>query len=428
MVFGALRYLQRRLVWRHLPILVAGVLAGYLVGSNKPIIRHSLISSIDHPPHAPDIVSVAVAVAVAEAYGAHQAAPPETFSRAMAEKAPINSTRPVRAAIVALVRNSDLFGLRLAIRQIEDRFNRKFQYPYIFVNDEPFTEEFKQGVRDLTRARVDFGLLDEESWAVPEWIDKARYAEVKRTAKYPHGEKDSYRKMCRFQSGFLHKHPLLADLEYYWRIEPDVEYFCDIDYDPFLFMRQNGIKYGWNIAMTEFMDTVATLWNTTMAFVQENPQMIAKRSMRNWLVDANGAYNGCHFWSNFEIFDLSLYLGEAYESYFKHLDNAQGFFYERWGDAPIHSIAASLLLQKGEIHWFEDIGYKHPGNMHCPRDKAMLSKCICNPDKAYTYRSACQTRFARVNNMSKERMVEIMQSSENSYLEPPIPDDAVPKL
>ncbi|KAJ2365155.1 hypothetical protein H4S02_010730, partial [Coemansia sp. RSA 2611] len=86
--------------------------------------------------------------------------------------------------------------------------------------------------------------------------------------------------MCRFQSGFLHRHPLLKDLEYYWRIEPDVEYFCDIDYDPFLFMKQNGLKYGWTIAMPEFMDTIATLWNTTERFIGEHPEYLAKHSLR----------------------------------------------------------------------------------------------------------------------------------------------------
>ncbi|KAJ2005675.1 alpha-1,2-mannosyltransferase ktr1, partial [Coemansia thaxteri] len=105
----------------------------------------------------------------------------------------------------------------------------------------------------------------------------------------------------------------------------------------------------------------------------------------------------------------------AYESYFQHLDRAGGFFYERWGDAPIHSIAATLFLEKGQIHWFEDIGYRHPGNMHCPRDAAMQAKCICDPNKAYTYRSACQTRFAKVNNMAKERMLELINLSEGEY-------------
>ena len=43
---------------------------------------------------------------------------------------------------------------------------------------------------------------------------------------------------CRFFSGFLHWHPLLAGLDYAWRMEPDVHYLCDMTaYDPFVFMQ-----------------------------------------------------------------------------------------------------------------------------------------------------------------------------------------------
>jgi alpha 1,2-mannosyltransferase len=48
----------------------------------------------------------------------------------------------------------------------------------------------------------------------------------------------------RFQSGFFFRHPLLDQYDYYWRVEPDVDYYCDIDYDVFKFMRDNNKKYG----------------------------------------------------------------------------------------------------------------------------------------------------------------------------------------
>ena len=53
--------------------------------------------------------------------------------------------------------------------------------------------------------------------------------------------RESYHHMCRYFSGFFYHHPLLADVDYYWRIEPDVHYYCDLDYDPFVFMQQ---RYG----------------------------------------------------------------------------------------------------------------------------------------------------------------------------------------
>jgi hypothetical protein len=48
----------------------------------------------------------------------------------------------------------------------------------------------------------------------------------------------------RFQSGFFFRHPLLDQYDYYWRVEPDVDYYCDVDYDVFKFMRDNNKKYG----------------------------------------------------------------------------------------------------------------------------------------------------------------------------------------
>lgn len=57
------------------------------------------------------------------------------------------------------------------------------------------------------------------------------------------------------------------------------------------------------------------------------------------------------FRSNFEIADMSFWRSKKYEDYFNHLDRAGGFFYERWGDAPVHSIALGLFEDKSKIHW-----------------------------------------------------------------------------
>jgi alpha 1,2-mannosyltransferase len=42
-----------------------------------------------------------------------------------------------------LVRDSELDGALSSVRQLEDRFNRKHGYPYVFLNDVAFSEEFK---------------------------------------------------------------------------------------------------------------------------------------------------------------------------------------------------------------------------------------------------------------------------------------------
>lgn len=59
-----------------------------------------------------------------------------------------HSAKP-RAALISLVRNSELPGLMQSMRQLEFQWNRKYSYPWIFFNDEPFSDEFKvhQGLR-----------------------------------------------------------------------------------------------------------------------------------------------------------------------------------------------------------------------------------------------------------------------------------------
>jgi hypothetical protein len=54
--------------------------------------------------------------------------------------------RRANATFVLLARNSDLEGVVESIRQMEDRFNHKHKYPWVFLNEEPFTEAFKMSV------------------------------------------------------------------------------------------------------------------------------------------------------------------------------------------------------------------------------------------------------------------------------------------
>ena len=99
--------------------------------------------------------------------------------------------------------------------------------------------------------------------------------------------------MCRYNSGFFYKHPLLKDFDYYWRIEPDVDYYCELDYDPFLFMKYTGKKYGYNIIATEFMNTVDGLWDTIQKYIKQS-KLLYPRYLN--VFKDNDEYNGYHFW------------------------------------------------------------------------------------------------------------------------------------
>jgi len=62
---------------------------------------------------------------------------------------------------------------------------------------------------------------------------------------------------------FFFRHQLLQKYKYYWRVEPGVTFFCDLHYDPFLVMQDEGKIYGFTISLYEYQRTIPTLWETT---------------------------------------------------------------------------------------------------------------------------------------------------------------------
>ncbi|OLL25879.1 Alpha-1,2 mannosyltransferase KTR1 [Neolecta irregularis DAH-3] len=188
----------------------------------------------------------------------------------------------------------------------------------------------------------------------------------------------SYHHMCRWNSGMFYKHPRLDTFDWYWRVEPDVKFLCDIDYDPFQFMVRHNKTYGsFNINILDDARSFPSLWKTTKEFMSLRPELLHPDRNLDWLLDEDGEYNSCQYFSNFEIANLNFFRGDKYNAYFDYLDKKGGFFYERLGDAPVHTLALSLLLPKDAVHFFRDIGYVHDVNSHCP--PFMEQKCQCEP-------------------------------------------------
>ncbi|RAL68652.1 hypothetical protein DID88_007362 [Monilinia fructigena] len=218
-----------------------------------------------------------------------------------------------------------------------------------------------------------------------------------------YGGMESYHAMCRFYSGFFYKHELLAKYEWYWRLEPEIKYFCDITYDPFLKMIDSNKTYGFTIAVKELKETVPNIFRYASAYKRvnnitsqglwemfvepppEEPKDVPeddpnyKRPLPEEILRGDPSraslpeidpeamegekYNMCHFWSNFEIARLSWFRSKEYEDFFP---NDGSLTILQWGDAPIHSLAAGALLAPRDIHYFRDFGYRHTTIQHCP--------------------------------------------------------------
>jgi mannosyltransferase len=269
------------------------------------------------------------------------------------------------ATLLALVRNEELNDMLVSMGDLERTWNHKFNYPWTFFNDVPFTAEFKRRTQAATKAECRYELIPAEHWEMPEWIDRDLMLESHQILTengVQYSNKDSYHKMCRWNSGKFYHHPALKDIRWYWRVEPKVHFFCDVDYDVFRYMEDNNKTYGFTINLYDSPESIETLWPQTLEFLAEHPEYKHPNSAMEWLTDSKvrpelnekaHGYSTCHFWSNFEIADMNFWRGKAYEDYFNHLDLAGGFFYERWGDAPVHSIALGLFEDKNKIHWYD---------------------------------------------------------------------------
>jgi alpha 1,2-mannosyltransferase len=63
-----------------------------------------------------------------------------------------------KAAFVSLVRNEELWEIVKSIRRVEDRFNRNYHYPWVFLNDVPFTEEFIEITSRMVSGETSYGI------------------------------------------------------------------------------------------------------------------------------------------------------------------------------------------------------------------------------------------------------------------------------
>jgi len=100
------------------------------------------------------------------------------------------------ATLLILTNSWEMDGALRVVSEVEERFNRKFNYPWIFLNDEPFSDEFERYVArmslffwvvlfprpssrmsSLVSGPVYFSQIPDELWNPPPWINETKAAE-----------------------------------------------------------------------------------------------------------------------------------------------------------------------------------------------------------------------------------------------------------
>ncbi|KAK0629018.1 nucleotide-diphospho-sugar transferase [Bombardia bombarda] len=347
------------------------------------------------------------------------------------------------AALVMLARNSELIKALRTVHSIEKHFNQWFHYPIVFLNDEPWSDEFINAMNATVSGEARFEIIPKSEWLFPDWMDtKAAKESIAKQGRdgILYGGLETYHHMCRFYSGKFYTLEALKQYKWYWRIEPDVDFYCSVTYDPFLEMAKHDKLYGFTISLPEEPRTCPSLFREIADWKEDHDIPTTElwkatvsaswvpwpfRSALSWFGhrDRKGdSWSLCHYWSNFEIANLEFFRGKEYQDLFEHLEKTGGFYNERWGDAAVHSLALAMLLEPQRVHHFEDFGYRHDWFFQCPanapggqllesktlgtgtdrsfspeRPGGVGCRCECDGAKTRNYASYCLNKLKQPN-------------------------------
>ncbi|KAF2963797.1 hypothetical protein GQX73_g9776 [Xylaria multiplex] len=307
------------------------------------------------------------------------------------------------AVFVMLARNHERLRAKKTIESIEAHFNKWFEYPIMFLNNEPWDPRFVTELNETAGGKGLFEVIPKEQWTFPDWLDQdSAKQDIKEQgmAGTVHAGKEGYHHMCRFYSGWPSTKKVYGYTIALWEVGKT----C-----PSLFHATTDWKESRGVPSS-------SLWN---AMMEASWAPFPFRRFLSWIPhrDAYGdAWSLCHFWSNFEIADMDFFRSRAYQDYFDYLDRKGGFYKERWGDAAVHSLAIGMLADPQQVHHFEDIGYRHADFYQCPANapsgqlprSSSLAKnkpwspeiaggigcrCKCKGEEGRNYQTYCQDKL-----------------------------------
>jgi alpha 1,2-mannosyltransferase len=232
------------------------------------------------------------------------------------------------------------------VRVLDRFFNNYYQYPLIvFFEATQVNQTELAQLRNASNSPTFFQPL---VFTLPPFINLTD-APLERCRSHS-SQGIGYKHMCRFQAKTIYEQPIMQaeELEYVWRLDDDSFLRRNVTYDPFRFMKERGIRYGFIGSATDNACWTVGLWKAASDFF-DRLGIKPKRDCRQ----------GVYYYNNFELSALSLWRSPEYKAYIEYIDRLGGIYYYRWGDATIKTLAVSRLLNGSEVAAFRNIGYRH---------------------------------------------------------------------
>ncbi|GMG19689.1 unnamed protein product [Ambrosiozyma monospora] len=292
-----------------------------------------------------------------------------------------------------------------------------------------YSKGFKEKVANLCSGKVTFGTIPSNYWNSYDDIFEIDEKKLLNCMNRLSSEQVSFpdsmflRMKFRFHAGFLPRMKVMNDYKFYWRVEPDAMLDCDQERDPFGVMQTRGKKYGFNMALSEDKKTVRSLWKMTMKFFEilnpdfketENSALNFVQYDRTSKKSFDAHFNLCRYWTESEIVELDFLRSLPYTKFFNYLDETGNFFYERWSDGIVRTVAVSFMVGADQIQYFDNTGYNlanpyvnlwnlknnpgYGGTQSCPSDHQLRRwlHCQCNKRSDVTFRPwSCVPTFFR---------------------------------
>ncbi|KAM0358103.1 hypothetical protein ACHAP4_005103 [Fusarium culmorum] len=359
---------------------------------------------------------------------------------------PLSADSPIKAALVALVKDNDINATLFSIKQFDDKFNKDYLHDWVFFSIQDLPEAFKNSVSNATNATCIFEVIPEENWNDPRWVDSFQHS-MSQDASLDKSSATlktiiNIHQVNRWISAPFAKEQRLQDYEWFLKVDPGAQLAQNIPFDVFRFMRDNGIAYGSSRAFFG-QANLSRLSPRVKSFFEKHPELLHKEADVAWLIEnvtgllmksgplddgfedlesrpsdrghsetidlqnqasqVPGAQDegersswlsecfaswladihGSSLSPSVEIGSLAFFRSLNQVAFFDHLDNAGDFQFRRVGDAPLHSLSASMLLPRESVWNFRTkeikLGSQHDGE-HTQAERQYSEMCMNNFD------------------------------------------------
>ncbi|KAL7931527.1 glycosyltransferase family 15 protein [Trichoderma chlorosporum] len=286
-----------------------------------------------------------------------------------------------RAAFVSLALEQDLHALLSSMSQLEETFNRRYQYHWVFFSTQPLSEEFRRQTSNATGAVCLYEVISEDDLPSPKQPPAFNSLPQAQTGGEHVSTIDQQApfvdQISRWNSGLFASEKRLRDYDWIWRIEPGAQFTHDITFDVFRFMRDHEIAYGFNEALLD-KDEIRTHSQPVKSFIDKHPDLLHADADLSWLLDGvdgpipamrRGNESKDHYsisgaWTNdkncggdglegmsptFDIGSLSFFRSQSHQDLFNHLDAAGDLHNQPLRDMAVPTISASIFLPQKSV-------------------------------------------------------------------------------